>query len=165
MEAFVKYLQEASSIEKVENEKLYEKYIKGTLQLNDYKKNDLLIQDLVENENIVGRKFYNKNGNISYEERFISNEIYVFTQISKNVTFLFPPEINKINAIIGYRFFNSNPKIINKETSYFTLVLKYKRKFEILEKHSTIFDINGNTFINKNLNCLNIIINIIKRKI
>ncbi len=55
-----------------------------------------------------------------------------------------------------------NPKEKKQENPYFTLVLRDYRKFEILEINSTIKDGNNESFIIKNLNCVEIIMKIIK---
>ena len=146
-------------------EKIYEKYFEETLKLKEIVNSPNLIKDLYENGIKVGRQFFNKKGDLKYEERFISDKLNAFIQISRNITFIFPPGVNKLSGIIAYRFYNHDPKNITKNISYFTLVLKYGRKYEILEKSSLIKDVNNNTFIEFDLNCLDIMINIIKGKL
>ena len=164
MNNFYKFIIEKKKIEQNSKEKLYEKYFNYTLQLKDREKNTKLIEDIVDNNLIVGRKYYNNKNILSYEERFISDKIKVFLQISRNITLIFPPGVDTMNGIIGYRFYNDEPTKITKDTSYFTLVLKSGRKFEILEKSSSIKDANNDSFINKNLKCIDIMIKIIKQK-
>ena len=65
---------------------------------------------------------------------------------------------------IGFRYYMHNPKITIKDNPYFTLVLKDYRRFEILEIDATIKDGNDQLFIVNNLNCLEIIMTIIKDK-
>lgn len=164
MNNFYKFIIEKKKIEQNSKEKLYEKYFNYTLQLKDREKNTKLIEDIVDNNLIVGRKYYNNKNILTYEERFISDKIKVFLQISRNITLIFPPGVDTMNGIIGYRFYNDEPTKITKDTSYFTLVLKSGRKFEILEKSSSIKDANNDSFINKNLKCIDIMIKIIKQK-
>ena len=61
-------------------------------------------------------------------------------------------------------FIKKVQKYITKNSLYFTLVLKDERKFEVLEKNSNILDVNNNSFINDKINCLNIMLKIIKNK-
>ena len=65
---------------------------------------------------------------------------------------------------IGFRYYMHNPKIATKNNPYFTLVLKDYRRFEILEIDATIKDGNDQLFTVNNLNCLEIIMTIIKDK-
>ena len=167
MDEFFQILREKTIVDqKIEKskEKTYEKYFNKTLQLKDIDKNHNLIQELNKKGESVGRKFYNKNLELKYEERFVSNILQAFIQISPNITFIFPPGVNKLSGIIAYRFYSTNPKNLPKTFSYFTLVLKHDRKYEILEKNSSIKDANNEPFIEENLNCLDIMIKIIKGK-
>ena len=167
MDKYFQIIREKKINEKIDEntkEKIYEKYFNDTLKLKEKVYNPNLIKDLYENEIKVGRQFFNKKGVLKYEERFISDKLHTFIQISRNITFIFPPGVNKLSGIIAYRFYNDDPKNLTKDISYFTLVLKNARKYEILEKSSSIKDVNNNTFIEIDLNCLDIMINIIKSK-
>ena len=146
---------------KKEEKIIYEYYIEKTEQLYNHFTNSNLIELIIENDITIGRKFKKKNGDIGYNEIFIDLNIINFTQISENISLLYPPE-NK-SDIIGYRFYEENPKNL-KETKYFTLVLKYDNKFEILEKNSKIKDNEDNLFIINDLNCSQIIMKLIKNK-
>ncbi len=162
---FISEFKESSEIKisdsKKEEKNIYEYYFERTEQLYNHFNNSNLIELIIENTKIIGRKFKKKNGDISYNEIFIDSNVINFTQISENISLLYPPE-NKFD-IIGYRFYEENPKNL-KETKYFTLVLKYDNKFEILEKNSKIKDNEDNFFIIKDLNCSQIIMTIIKNK-
>ena len=141
--------------------KIYESYFQNTQQLKNHFKDSDLIEIIMENSQKIGRKFKKQKGEDAYDELFIDDITKTFTQISENITLLYPP--NERKNIIGYRFYNQNPSDFI-ESEYFTLGLKYGNKFEIIEKHSTINDDKGNSFINKKLNCLQIMITLIKNK-
>ena len=141
--------------------KLYESYFKDTQQLKYHFKGSDLIVSITENSQKIGRKFKKQNGEDSYDELFIDDITKTFTQISENITLLYPS--NERNNIIGYRFYAQNPRDFI-ESEYFTLGLKYGNKFEIIEKKSTIIDFEGNSFIIEKLNCLQIMITLIKKK-
>ena len=162
---FISQFKESSKIKisdsKKEEKIIYEYYLEKTEQLYNHVNNSNLIELIIENDKTIGRKFKKKNGEIGYNEIFIDSNIINFTQISENISLLYPPE-NK-SDIIGYRFYEENPKNL-KETKYFTLVLKYENKFEILEKNSKIKDNEENLFTTKDLNCSQIIMKIIKNK-
>ena len=147
-------------------EKIYTKYFENTAQLKNYFKNEDYIINLIDSKNnIIGRNFL-KKGNISgYEEYFLWKEIEFFSQLSKNITFLFPPKEGKnIEKLIGYRFYEKDPTQFNANINYFTLVLKVEGKYDILEINSSIRDINGQSFVDLNLNCYDIMKKIIKNR-
>ena len=161
---FFKFIEESHIIDipyKNEEKNIYESYLKNTQQLKYHFKGSNLIEIIIENSQKIGRKFKKQNGEDSYDELFIDDITKTFTQISENITLLYPS--NERNNIIGYRFYNQNPKDFI-ESEYFTLGLKYGNKFEIIEKNSTINDNEGNSFINEKLNCLQIMISLIKNK-
>ena len=62
---------------------------------------------------------------------------------------------------IGFRFYE---KSNFEKCNYFTLVVKYDKKFFILEKVKTILDFDGKTFYDENLNCYSVMRNIIFEK-
>ena len=95
--------------------KIYENYFQETLQIKDLEIYHDLIEDLIENNQKVGRKYFNKKKEIKYEERFITDKIHTFTQISRNITFIFLPGTNKMNGVIAYRFYKKGPKIYHKK--------------------------------------------------
>lgn len=138
----------------------YTKYFKGTKQLAmHFKDKDL---EIIENV----RKFSSTNKEGGYDEVFSNDKQTLFGGISKQISFLFPPNIRAFQNRIGFRYYMNNPLLSgNQETPYFTLVIIGNRKFIILEKDSEIEDWEGNTFKIKELNCLNIILNIIHNKI
>ena len=93
---------------KKEEKIIYEYYIEKTEQLYNHFTNSNLIELIIENDITIVRKFKKKNGDIGYNEIFIDLNIINFTQISENISLLYPPE-NK-SDIIGYRFYEENPK-------------------------------------------------------
>ena len=158
-------------IEKVEyykdpTEKTYEKYFETTVPLKLKSKfNNYIVNLLDEKDNVIGYKFLKKDLKPGYEEFFIWKDLELFSQLSKKISFIFPPQEGKnIDKIIGYRYYEEIPTKLNEEQKYFTLVLKKNKKYDILEKSSSIKDINGNSFIENDLNCYNIIIKIIQDK-
>ena len=138
----------------------YEGYFEETFPLiQNFEKEEFKIIDNC-------RKFYKKGkkNNPGYDEIFSKPKQKDFSGISENISYIFPPGERIYDKRIGFRYYMFNPKTITKDNPYFTLVLKDYRKFEILEKYSTIKDGNGNLFINKDLDCLEIIMKIIKDK-
>ncbi len=139
-------------------EPLYKKYFKGTKNLkNNFNDQEIKIAN-------GSRHFKSGIGGSGYEEVFLTNKEKIFGCISPQISFIFPPGNRLAENRIGFRFYNSNPLESNKEISFFTLVKTYKRKFIILEKHSEIQDIDGKNFIDSNLDCADIICNILKNK-
>ena len=138
----------------------YTKYFKGTKQLTmHFKDKDLEIIDNV-------RKFSSIDKEGGYDEVFSNDKQVLFGGISNQISFLFPPNIRAFQNRIGFRYYMNNPLISgNQKNPYYTLVIIGNRKFIILEKDSEIEDWEGNTFKIKELNCLNIILNIIHNKI
>ena len=148
-------------------EKIYNRYFDKTLPLKNYSKNTPLIVDLNdESGKVIGRKFMKKNSSPAYYEYFIWDDLLFFSQINKNITFIFPPEekTKYLDKAIGFRFYDNNPREISNKTNYFTLVLKYEKKYDILEKNSEILDNKNNSFIIEELNCLSIMNKIISSK-
>ena len=147
-------------------EKLYEKYFENTLTLkNNIKNNDFIIYLKDKNENIIGRKFLKKDKKPGYEEYFIWKDLEFFSELSKSITYIFPPgEGKNLEKIIGFRFFEEDPTTLNGNLKYFTLVLKDEKKFDILEINSKVKNNNGISFIEEKLNCFDIIEKIIKQK-
>ena len=99
-----------------------------------------------------------------YDEVFLNDKPIIFSGISKNISFLFPLGNRITNNRIGYRFYKDNPLESKNEIPYFTLVLISNREFHILEKDAKIKDNIGNEFIENNLDCLEIMLEIIKNK-
>ena len=137
--------------------KLYEVYFKDSAQLKG-NFNKFPIKDGC-------RIIKKRNDERAYDEVFMSTKQKYFGGISENISFIFPPNERVYDKKIGFRFYQKNPLISTDDNiPYFTLVLKYYRRFEILEKHSSITDSEGNIFINKELNCLEIMNDIISDK-
>ena len=80
----------------------------------------------------------------------------MINNVSKNITFIHPPEKDSYNKseIIGFRYYKYGHQNF-KENEYFTLIKKYNDKYYILEK---LYDTK---FYNKNLHCYDIINQII----
>ena len=151
-------LQENEKIIKKPINNIYEQYFEGTCPLKDnFLNSDFKI--------IKGcRIFKKKNGNNGYDEVFPNQKQKDFSGISEKISFIFPHGERIYDKRIGFRFYQENPCISKKEIPYFTLVLKDYRKFEILEKDSTIKDGNERPFTIKTLNCTEIIKSIISDK-
>jgi len=159
---FLKFFKEFNdeNIDKDEiaqKDKIYEKYFEGTEQLKgNFKK-----YPIKENTRIMLKD----NGERGYDEIFLDSKQKTFGGISENISFIFPPDERVYDKRIGFRYYLRNP-LEQKEVDipYFTLLLKKYRKFEILEKNSSIKDSKGLLFINKEINCLEIIMSIIKNR-
>jgi hypothetical protein len=82
--------------------------------------------------------------------------------LDEQFSILFPPGTKEIKKLIGIRYFRKNVR--NIEDGYFTLIIKENKKFEILEKKQDIKDINGKPFYNENLDCFNIMQDILFSK-
>ena len=135
------------------------KYFNETKQLcKHFEDEDLTIKDRV-------RVFRKKNSEDGYDEVFTNNLQNLFGGISKQISFIFPHKMRAYNNRIGFRYYEDDP-LKNNKSAYFTLVNVGERKFKILEKEEMkINDEDGNNFIQENLDCLAIMINIIKNKI
>ena len=124
------------------------------------------IKEFKVNDKVIGRKYFNKNNEIKYVE-ILTNPKFELMGISPNITFIYKYD-QKIkngydeNKFIGFRYYKKSP---NKfDPNYFTLVNKYDLKYYILEKNEKLKDINNDSFFNQDLNCFDIIDNIIKQK-
>ena len=131
---------------KIEKENQYNKYIENTEKISS---NAKFIEEFIINDKVVGRKFYNKKGEIKYLEAFRNKKLEI-VGISENVTFLHLYDVKeKIgyneNNFIGFRYYEKGPK--EKDPVYFTLIKKYAAKYYILEKYEKKRDINGNLFL------------------
>ena len=116
------------------------------------------IQDLFIKEEILGRKFLNKNNSISYLEIFEDIRFNILG-LSKKISLLYSPSNNNIEQYnkehcFGFRFYSKSKKEICK---YFTLIKKYNKKYYILEKNQNIKDINADFFFEESLDCFSII--------
>ena len=150
--------EEIKIIPKVETEPLYEKYLRGTKKL----KGNFMNEELkIENNTRIFKSIEKDYG---YDEVFLNDKPIIFSGISKNISFLFPLGNRITNNRIGYRFYKDNPLEYKNEIPYFTLVLISNREFHILEKDAKIKDNMGNEFIENNLDCLEIMLEIIKNK-
>jgi len=139
-------------------------FIEGTEQLINYKKsnNNLLIKDMNDLSQVIGRQFLKKNNNIGYEEIFLNKNYRLLSNLDEQFSILFPPGTKEIKKSIGIRYFRKNVR--NIEDGYFTLIIKENKKFEILEKKQDIKDINGKPFYNENIDCFKIMQDILFSK-
>ena len=159
---FLKFFKDFNddSIDKdeiIQKDIIYEKYFEGTEQLKDnFKK-----YPIIDNTRIM----FKNNGERGYDEVFPDSKQKDFGGISENISFIYPPNERVYDKRIGFRYYQRNPLEQNEDDiPYFTLLLKKYRKFEILEKSSSIKDSKGLLFINKEINCLEIIMSIIKNR-
>ena len=95
-----------SEIEKQKNS-YYKKYIEYTVQLRDIAKfiSKELIKDIIEKEQILGRQFLKDNKIIGYEELLIEKKMRIFSNLSEQITFLYPPNDRHEENIIGFRYY------------------------------------------------------------
>ena len=136
----------------------YEKYFEKTKQLiKHFQDDDLKIKDNV-------RTFRVLNTDNGYDEVFISELQKIFGGMSSHISFLFPPGVKTFQNMIGFRYYKYDPLNSTKISPYFTLVNAGLRKFIILEKDSIIKDADGKPFTLEDLDCLDVIISIIKNK-
>ena len=151
---------EKNKDKEVDNQMIdYQECFTGTKQLQgNFKDSDLSIKENV-------RKFKKLNEKEGYDEVFPNKNQILFGGISPQISFLFPLNIRDFQNRIGFRFYKENPLETKDSIPYFTLVNCGNRKFKILEKETTIKDKNGLSFSIENLDCLDIILNIIKNKI
>ena len=151
---------ESKKEESVSSLRKYKSFFDGTKQLSDnYKDNDLKIIN-----NLRKFKKLNKEEE-GYEELFPTEDQQKFGGISSLISFIYPPKIRGYQNRIGFRYYKENPLTENNNVSYFTLIYVGERKFQILEKQTNIVDNNGKTFFKESLDCLDIILNIIKNKL
>jgi len=147
--------------------KLYnqnDKYIEGTEKLWKLEK-PKYIQDLFIKEEILGRKFLNKNNSISYFEIF-EDQRFKILGLSKKISLLYSPSNNNIEQYnkehcFGFRFYSKSKK---EKCKYFTLINKYNKKYYILEKNQNIKDISDDLIYEESLDCYSIIRSIIFEK-
>ena len=137
----------------------YENYFKGIKPLKDYFSD----KELKISSNI--RVFQSKEKDSGYEEIFLNEDSETFAGISNHISFLYPPKIRGYQNRIGFRYYKEEPLISKKNIPYFTLVRIGVTKFKILEKESDIKDNNGASFKIDDLDCLDIMLTIIKEKI
>lgn len=139
----------------IKKKNLYDSYIFDTeiLSLNNAK-----IINLKDERGIIGRKFLKSTKKVGYYEIFENKELNLINNVSRNITFLHPPDnendIYNKSIIIGFRYYKFGYQHIE---NYFTLINKYDNKFYILEKQN-------NKFYKKDLDCFDIIHNIIMNK-
>ena len=134
----------------------FDDYFEGTEKLNA---NSKYIDNLVIENETIGRKFLNKRKEIKYIEIFKNSKLELLG-ISKNITFIHLYEsknenlYNK-NKFIGFRYYTDEQK--SSDSQFFTLVNRYDSKYYILEKNTIIKDIDGKNFYNSDLDCFSII--------
>ena len=142
---------------------LFDSCFEGTEKISHMPK---FIKEFKNNDKVIGRKYTDKNNEIKYAEIF-NNPKFELMGISPNITFIYSYD-NKIknryeeNKFIGFRYYKKGPNEI--DSNYFTLINKYYLKYYILEKNKKIKDINNDSFFNQELNCFDIIDNIINQK-
>jgi len=142
-----------------ENINTYENYFRGTKALKDnFSDKELKIKSNT-------REFKSIEKDSGYDEIFLNDESQIFGGITNHISFLYPPKIRGYQNRIGFRYYKEDPLSQKNDIPYFTLVKDQNRKFIILEKGSQIKDINGNSFVIKDIDCFDIILNIIKEKI
>jgi hypothetical protein len=142
-----------------ENINSCEKYFKGTKTLKDnFSDKELKIKSNM-------REFKSIEKNSGYDEIFLNEDSEIFGGITNHISFLYPPKIRGNQNRIGFRYYKEDPLSQKNDIPYFTLVKVQNTKFIILEKGSQIKDVNGNSFVIKDLDCFDIILNIIKEKI
>ena len=139
-------------------------FIEGTEQLINCKlgNNNLLIKDINDLSQVIGRQFLKKNNIIGYEEIFLNKSYRILPNLNEQFSILFPPGNKEIKKLIGIRYYRKNVR--NIEDGYFTLIIKGNKKFEILEKKQDIKDINGKPFYNDNIDCFKIMQDILFSK-
>ena len=142
---------------------LFDSYFEWTEKISHKPK---FIEELKVNDKVIGRKYSNKNNEIKYVEIF-KNQKFELMRISPNITFIHSYDQKMkngydTNKFIGFRYYKNDPNIF--DLNYFTLINKYDLKYYILEKNEKLKDINNNSFFNQELNCFDIIDNIIKQK-
>ena len=120
-------------------------------------------EDLKIESNV--RTFKSKEKDSGYDEIFSNEDSELFGGISNQISFLYPIGIRGYQNRIGFRYYKYDPLSTKADIPYFTLVRNGIRQFLILEKESSVKDINDKSFIIKDLDCLDIILTIIKIKI
>ena len=143
----------------------YKEFINRTAQLKNLEKINTkqFIKDIIEEENIIGRKFLYKNSQIAYEELLIEKNKRIISNLNEQISFLYPPNERKDEKIIGIRFFKNDFRRF--QDGYFTLVKIEENKYEILEKcNIDIKDCEENSFFMENLDCDDIIKSVILKK-
>ena len=149
---------------KLQNKYLYNDYFQKTAKLwKEYGSK----MKLFENIN-SGRVFF-KNGIPSYYEIYKEPRLRIMG-ISEKISILYPP-LEKDNYkydeknCIGFRYYEKSNE---EKGNYFTLVKRYDNRFFVLEKgkekEEQIFDVNGETFYEENLNCFSIMQNLVFEK-
>ena len=83
---------------------LYDEYILNSDILSEKTEK---IRELNENGKIIGRVFSNNENKISYYELFENKRLNLINNVSKNITFIHPPEKDSYNKseIIGFRYY------------------------------------------------------------
>ncbi len=158
MEILNEFFYDTQEYKEDTSEPLYRKFFTGTKNLkNNFNDIEMKITNGF-------RRFKSKINNSGYDEIFLTEKQKIFAGISPQISFIFPIGNRITENRIGFRFYNSNPLESNENVPFFTLVQKYKRKFIILEKNSDIQDFNEKNFIDDQLDCFEVIYNIIKNK-
>ena len=138
---------------------LYENYFKGTKPLKDnFSDTELEIKSNI-------RVFQSQEKDSGYDELFLNEDSETFGGISNHISLLYPPKIRGYQNRIGFRYYKEVPLSLKKNIQYFTLLRTGITNFKILEKESEIKDNKGKSFVIDELNCLDIMLSIIKDKI
>ena len=151
---------EINEINLVPDKYFYNDYFQETAKL--WKECNSKIK-LIENIEF-GRKFFKKD-KPAYFEIFEEPRTKAIG-ISKKISFLYAP-LEKDNdnydskKCIGFRYYEIKN---DQKCNYFTLVNKYGNRFFILEKDKNIFDFEGISFYDENLNCYSVMKNIVFEK-
>ena len=149
---------------KLQNKYLYNDYFQKTAKL--WKEYDPKLKLF---EKIDSGRIFLKNGTPSYYEIYKEPRLRIMG-ISEKISILYPP-LEKDNHkydeknCIGFRYYEKSNE---EKGNYFTLVKRYDNRFFVLEKgkekEEQIFDVNGETFYEENLNCFSIMQNIVFEK-
>ena len=151
---------------KTANRNINDKYIEKT-EILWLKTPQNYIKDYIYKNKLLGRIFLNEDSSASYYEIF-EDKRFMALGMSKRITILYSPDkINNSeydkNNIIGFRYYQIED-IKNKKCKYFTLIKKYNNRYYILEKNDKMKDIYDSPFYNTDLDCYEIINNIIYEK-
>ena len=127
--------------------------------------NNLIITNFFDKNNkVIGRKFLDKDKKDKYLELFENKKLKVIG-ISPNITFIhsFSHDNNECDKqkFIGFRYYQNGPF---KNGKFFTLIRRNYSHYFILEKNLSVKDIEDSNFYDKELNCYDIIKNIIIKK-
>ena len=140
------------------------KYFEGTEKYGKHKQSNYITNFFDKNNKVIGRKFLDKDKKDKYLELFENKKLKVIG-ISPNITFIhsFSHDNNECDKqkFIGFRYYQNGPF---KNGKFFTLIRRNYSHYFILEKNLSVKDIEDSNFYDKELNCYDIIKNIIIKK-